>query len=208
MISSVQGILESRGEDWVDVAVGGVGVRAQVPSSALAEIGPIGSPVRLYTHLIVRDEAITLYGFRSAEERAAFVALLGVSGIGPRLGLVILSVLTPGTLVDAIEQGDAAALARAPGVGKRSASRIIVELKGKLDELDIAQLSAGPARPPTVADAELTAVLQSLGYTGQEIRQAVTAVSGAEADDRPPLDERVRLALAALSGLQGADTHA
>ena len=200
MISSIQGILEARGEDWVDVAIGGVSVRAMVPASAMSGLGPIGGPVRLFTHLIVRDENIILYGFRSAEEKAAFLALIGVSGIGPRLGLVVLSVLTPANLVEAIEEGDAAALSRAPGVGKRSASRIIVELKGKLDELDIAGLTASPTRSPTVIDAELTAVLQSLGYTAQEIRVAVTAVSSPDAEEIPPLDERVRLALATLSG--------
>ena len=199
MISSIQGILEARGEDWVDVAIGGVSIRAMVPASAMSGFGPIGGPVRLFTHLIVRDENIILYGFRSAEEKAAFLALIGVSGIGPRLGLVVLSVLTPANLVEAIEEGDAAALSRAPGVGKRSASRIIVELKGKLDELDIAGLTASPTRSPTVIDAELTAVLQSLGYTAQEIRLAVTAVSNLEAEELPPLDERVRLALATLS---------
>ncbi len=199
MISSIQGLLEARGEDWVDVAIGGVSVRAQVPSSAISDLGPIGAPVRLFTHLIVRDENITLYGFRSAEEKTAFNALLGVSGIGPRLGLVILSVLTPADLVEAIEQGDAASLARAPGVGKRSASRVIVELKGKLDELDLAGLTAAPTRAPTVLDAELTAVLQSLGYTAQEIRLAVSAVVNPESEEPQPLDERVRLALATLS---------
>ena len=200
MISSIQGILEARGEDWVDVAIGGVSIRAMVPASAMSGLGPIGAPVRLFTHLIVRDENIVLYGFRSAEEKAAFLALIGVSGIGPRLGLVILSVLSPADLVEAIEEGDAAALSRAPGVGKRSASRIIVELKGKLEELDIAGLTASPTRLPTVVDAELTAVLQSLGYTAQEIRLAVSAVANLEAEELPPLDERVRLALATLSG--------
>ena len=199
MISSIQGILEARGEDWVDVAIGGVSIRAMVPASAMSGLGPIGGPVRLFTHLIVRDENIVLYGFRSAEEKAAFLALIGVSGIGPRLGLVILSVLTPADLVEAIEEGDAAALSRAPGVGKRSASRIIVELKGKLDELDIAGLTASPTRLPIMIDAELTAVLQSLGYTAQEIRLAVSAVANLEAEGLPPLDERVRLALATLS---------
>ena len=199
MISSIQGILEARGEDWVDVAIGGVSIRAMVPASAMSGLGPIGAPVRLFTHLIVRDENIVLYGFRSAEEKAAFLALIGVSGIGPRLGLVILSVLSPADLVEAIEEGDAAALSRAPGVGKRSASRIIVELKGKLEELDIAGLTASPTRLPTVVDAELTAVLQSLGYTAQEIRLAVSAVANLEAEELPPLDERVRLALATLS---------
>ena len=199
MISGIQGILEARGEDWVDVAIGGVSVRAQVPSSALSGLGPIGAHVRLFTHLMIRDESVTLYGFRNAEEKAAFTALLGVSGIGPRLGLVILSVLSPADLVEAIEQGDAAALARAPGVGKRSASRIIVELKGKLDELDIAGLTASPTRAPAIVDAELTAVLHSLGYNAQEIRLAVSAVANLEAEELPPLDERVRLALATLS---------
>ena len=199
MISGIQGILEARGENWVDVAIGGVSVRAQVPSSALSGLGPIGAHVRLFTHLMIRDESVTLYGFRNAEEKAAFTALLGVSGIGPRLGLVILSVLAPADLVEAIEQGDAAALARAPGVGKRSASRIIVELKGKLDELDIAGLTASPTRAPAIVDAELTAVLHSLGYNAQEIRLAVSAVANLEAEELPPLDERVRLALATLS---------
>ena len=199
MISNIQGILEARGDGWVDVAIGGVSIRVQAPVSAVGALGPVGAPVRLFTHLMIRDESIILYGFRSAEEKAAFTALLGVSGIGPRLGLVILSVLSPTDLVEAIEQGDAAALSRAPGVGKRSASRVIVELKGKLDELDIAGLTAGTAGTPTVLDAELTAVLQSLGYTAQEIRLAVSAVMNADTEP-PPLDERVRLALATLSG--------
>ena len=107
--------------------------------------------------------------------------------------------LSPADLVEAIEQGDAAALARAQGVGKRSASRIIVELKGKLDELDIAGLTASPTRAPAIVDAELTAVLHSLGYNAQEIRLAVSAVANLEAEELPPLDERVRLALATLS---------
>ena len=199
MISSIQGILEARGDDWVDVAIGGVSVRAMVPASAMSGLGPIGAPVRLYTHLVVRDENVTLYGFRSPEEKTAFLALIGVNGIGPRLGLVILSVLSPADLVEAIEEGDAAALSRAPGVGKRSASRIIVELKGKLDELDIAGLTASPTRAPSLVDAELTAVLQSLGYNAQEIRLAVSAVANLEAEEMPPLDDRVRLALATLS---------
>ena len=141
--------------------------------------------------------ASSLYGFRSPEERASFLALLGVSGIGPRLALVILSVLSPARLVEAIEQGDAAALSKAPGVGKRSASRIIVELKGKLDELDVAGLAG--SGPPAVADSELTAALQALGYTGSEIRRAVAAVSGADPESRPPIGERIRLALAAMT---------
>ncbi len=199
MISSIQGILEARGADWVDVVIGGVGVRAMVPALTIADLGPVGGTVRLYTHLIVRDESLTLYGFRSAEEKTAFVALLGVSGIGPRLGLVILSVLRPEDLVEAIEQGDADVITRAPGVGKRSASRIIVELRGKLDELDIASLTASTMARLPVADAELTAVLQSLGYNTQEIRVATTAVANLDADGIPPLDERVRLALATLS---------
>ena len=197
MISSIEGLVVGRGEDWVEVAIGGVGVRASVPSSVVGEIGPVGAPVRLYTHLQVRDESITLYGFRSAEERAAFLALLGVSGIGPRLGLVILSLLSPARLVEAIEQGDAAALTKAPGVGKRGASRIIVELKGKLDELDVASLAGSGA--PTVSDSELTSALQALGYTGVEIRRAVAAVGAADPEARPPIEERIRRALAAMN---------
>ncbi len=197
MISSIEGLVVGRGDDWVEIAIGGVGVRASIPTSAVGEIGPVGAPVRLFTHLQVRDESIILYGFRSPEERASFLALLGVSGIGPRLALVILSVLSPARLVEAIEQGDAAALSKAPGVGKRSASRIIVELKGKLDELDVAGLAG--SGPPAVADSELTAALQALGYTGSEIRRAVAAVSGAGPESRPPIGERIRLALAAMT---------
>ena len=197
MISSIEGLVVGRGDDWVEIAIGGVGVRASIPTSAVGDIGPVGAPVRLFTHLQVRDENITLYGFRSPEERAAFLALLGVSGIGPRLALVILSILSPARLVEAIEQGDAAALSQAPGVGKRGASRIIVELKGKLDELDVAGLAG--SGPPTVADSELTAALQALGYTGSEIRRVVAAVSGPDPEFRPPIGERIRLALAAMT---------
>ena len=197
MISSIEGLVVGRGDDWVEIAIGGVGVRASIPTSATGEIGPVGAPLRLFTHLQVRDESIILYGFRSPEERVAFLALLGVSGIGPRLALVILSVLNPVRLIEAIEQGDAASLSKAPGVGKRSASRIIVELKGKLDELDLAGLAG--SSPSAVADNELTAALQALGYTGAEIRRAVATVSGADPESRPPIGERIRLALAAMT---------
>ena len=195
MITSVQGVLEARGSDWVQVAIGGIGLQLFATSATIATLGPVGATVRLHTQLQVRDDSLTLYGFATLEERIAFLALQTVSGVGPRLALLILSAMPPGRLAEAVEAEDADALVQTPGVGKRTAARLIVELKGKLEEIAIGEGVVPVAAP--AADPDLTAALQALGYTPMEVRRALAGLP--DADREVPLEDRLRRALQTIA---------
>ena len=132
MITAVKGTLEAIGPDWAVVSLGGVSLKVSVPSSALEALGSPGDRVSLFTHLQVRQDGVALFGFPTTEARDLFELLQGVSGVGPRQALSLLSVMTPETLVSAVSSGDIDMFERAPGVGKKTASRIVLELKGKL----------------------------------------------------------------------------
>ncbi len=188
MISSLRGTLEAIGPDWIALAVGGVSLKVHVPSSTIETLGPVGTKVRLFTHLQVREDALNLYGFSSNEARSMFEVFLGIRGVGPRLALKLLSFFTPESLAATIASGDIDALSRIPGLGKKTASRIVLELKGKLDEW--ALLSGAPA------DDETAAALIALGYGLAEVRDAI---SGLPSDGDTPLEERIRLALQRLA---------
>ena len=196
MIVNLHGTLESRGVNDIEITLGGVTFRVAVSTATLGALGPTGSTVKIFTHLIVREEELSLYGFATSMERAAFLALQGVSGIGPKLALIVLSLLSPANLARAVEAEDTDALSQVPGIGKRTAARLIVELKGKLEEF---MLGDG-ASPPTAApmdDPELTAALQALGFSQIEIRRTLGAL---EEDSRSlPLEERIRQALQTVS---------
>lgn len=187
MISGVRGTLEAVGQDWAVVNVHGVSFRVSVPSSAVPTLGAIGAAVHLHTHLIVRDDALELHGFPSNDALRLFTLLIGVSGIGPRLAHSMLSAMPAETLVAAIAAGDTRALAQAPGLGQRTAARVVVELK---DKLDIGFTSGASGVPPTGAADAVTEALQALGYSAIEARQA--AVGG---DTALPVEEQVRQAL-------------
>ena len=187
MIAGVRGTLEAVGPDWVVVGMHGISLRVSVPSSAIPGLGAIGSPVHLHTHLVVRDDALELHGFPTDDALRLFSLLIGISGIGPRLGHSMLSAMPVETLVAAIAAGDTKALAQAPGLGQRTAARVVVELKDKLD------MGFGGGAPIGVSigsgDA-VTEALQALGYSAIEARQAV--VGG---DATLPVEEQVRQAL-------------
>ena len=193
MITGMRGTLEAIGPDWVSVAVGGVTVRAYVPTSALADMAGAGAQVRLHTHLIARDDALTLFGFTSVEALRLFEMLIAVSGIGPRLALAVLSGLRPDALAHAIATEDTDALSQVPGVGKRTAGRIVLDLKGKLEK----EWSLTPVQPGGVAADDVLGALAALGYSTAEARQAVAALP---LDADASLEERVRLALQRLAG--------
>ncbi|MDA1095956.1 MAG: Holliday junction branch migration protein RuvA [Chloroflexi bacterium] len=195
MIVNVRGTLEGRGADSVRVTIGGVTLQVRVSTSTSSALGPVGSTVSLLTHLLFRDDAITLIGFATAEEKTAFLALQNVSGIGPRLALEVLSVLTPARLAEAIESGEADTIVQVPGIGKRTAARMIVELKGKLDEVAY-EVGGAPGANPA-SDPDLAGALQALGYTSGEIRRAAGALS--DATRNMPLEDRIRGALQALA---------
>jgi len=187
MIVNVRGVLEATGPDWVHLRVGGVTLQVSVPANVVPRLGPTGGDVSLHTHLRMRDEQPVLFGFPDVASLSLFTLLTGVAGVGPRLALSLLSVLEPAGLQLAVATGDVAALAAAPGVGRRTASRIILELKGKVD--------VGEFSEPSISqdgDSEVIAALSALGYTPAEARSALANLPDTEG---ATVEERIRLAL-------------
>ena len=188
MIVAVHGILETTGPDWVNVRVGGVTLHVSVPANTVFSLGAQGSPVSLHTHLRIRDEEPVLYGFIDAAALGLFSMLTAVSGVGPRMALALLSSLEPARLQNAIVTGDVASLSSAQGVGTRTASRIVLELKGKLEDAEFADIG-GMSED---VDSQVIAALTALGYSLSEARAAAGAPAvTAEAD----VDDRIRVAL-------------
>lgn len=189
MIASLRGLVATIGKDWIVVRVGGVGFQVFVPRTVLSNSTEVGQEATLYTYLHVRENELALYGCGSEEELALFRLLLGVSGIGPKVALSILSALPPDRLQSAIAQEDVATLARVPGIGPKTAKKLVFDLKDKLQ----AEHLRGETPPVlTEADADLIAALTSLGYSVAEAQEALRALPG----ESLPLEERVRLALA------------
>jgi Holliday junction DNA helicase RuvA len=181
VIAYVSGEVVARGADHVVVDVRGVGYKVFVPRH------PTGDTVTLHTHHVVRDDAQQLFGFETREELSLFELLITVPQVGPKAALSLLAVSSPPALAAAIASGDTAALARAPGVGKKTAERLIVELKGKVAR-------TGREREPTslLTEDEAAAALQSLGYSAAE---AVSALRGAPPAGSATTEERVTAAL-------------
>jgi holliday junction DNA helicase RuvA len=186
-VARLRGTVEERGDDWVIVAVGGIGLLASVPAPAAEALEP-GGPAALYTYLHVREDALTLYGFLTADELRLFEQLIGVSGIGPRAALALLSALDYAQLTSAIVSGQVDALRRVPGIGQKTAERLVLELRDKVTPPP----EAGSTRQAkSERDAELIAALLGLGYSQLEATAAAEQVDGAAL----PLEERVRAAL-------------
>ncbi|MGH9096237.1 MAG: Holliday junction branch migration protein RuvA [Acidimicrobiales bacterium] len=195
MIGSLRGTLIDRpvpGEVIIEVA--GVGYRASVPASIFGSLGPNGSEVFLHVHTHVREDAIVLFGFAHADERRCFEALLGAHGVGPSLALAILSSLSPASLSTAVLEDDLDTLCLIPGVGKKTAARLLLELKARLDlptwNPDGPAVTGGERS----ARGEVRAALAELGYGSDEIRQALDAVPEDES-----VETMVRTALRQLA---------
>ncbi len=193
MITSLRGNLEFKGADQVFVAVGGVSFQVFTPSSTLDKLGPVGGRVQLHTYLHLRPDQITLYGFSSVQERSLFQNLLGITGIGPKLALALLSSISPDQIISAVATEDVNFFTRVPGFGKKTASRLVLELKSDLEKGKLGVVPVGAAGHP---DMEVAAALSALGYSTAEINQALAAVP-----DDPSLsdEDRVKLALQHLS---------
>jgi Holliday junction DNA helicase RuvA len=167
------------------VDVGGVAYELDVPMSTFYALPATGEAVMLYTHLVVREDAHNLYGFATGEERALFRQLIRISGIGARTALAVLSGMSVGDLAQAVALQDAGRLVRIPGIGKKTAERLLLELKGKLAE--------GVGEPAAQRGADVVHALVALGYSEKE---ALAAVKGLAAD--MPLAEGIRAALKTL----------
>ncbi len=186
MIASLRGILLSLGEGELVMEVGGVGFQLAVPLSVVERAPAIGQPLFLHTELILRQESLKLFGFSSPEEREAFDLLLQVSGVGPRLALAILSHLSLELLRSAVSSNQPEALAQVPGIGRKSAEKIIFHLKDRLAP------EPGAAAEPTPADQEVLAVLTGLGYNLVEAQAAIQSLPRGAPES---VEERIRLAL-------------
>lgn len=173
MIGSLRGTILDRQPTEVLLDVNGVGYRVLVSPSTLVALGEVGSVATVHTHLHVREDALTLYGFPSIDERACFEALLGAHGVGPALAMAILSVHRPSNLRQALADDDVDALCLVPGVGKKTAARLLLELKSRLDLPDGDVLSIVGGSDGGGARSEVREALASLGYGPQEISEAI-----------------------------------
>jgi Holliday junction DNA helicase RuvA len=185
VIARLQGTVLERGPDWLVVDVGGVGFMVNVPAGAVAS-AKTGAEITLQTHLVVREDGLTLYGFLEPHEQRLFQSLIAVNGVGPKVALALLSALSADELSFAIASGNAAALARAQGVGQKLASRIVLELRDKMT-------AAAPVAVGGIESDDVVAALMALGYSQAE---AVDAVARSELPADAPIEEKVRLALA------------
>ena len=190
MISYIKGFLAGVEEDRIVVETGGIGYGIFVPLSVLDRLPGAGKEVVIYTHFQVREDGMALYGFLSKPDRDTFRQLIGVNGVGPKAALGILSTLTPDNLRMAIVTGDAKAISRAPGIGPKTAQRIILDLKDKISpDQALADLAAPmdgflqenvPLSGVSEAVREAAAALVALGYTGAEANRAVKQVEVTE----------------------------
>jgi len=189
MIAYLRGTILARTADAVILDVQGVGYRVRVPASTMMKLGDLGAPAQVHTHMHVREDDISLFGFATLEELELFEKLIGVSGIGPKVALGVLSAAPPNVVASAIAQGNLDILTTIPGIGKKTAQRLVLELKGKVElGEEITELSA--------LDQEVAATLITLGYSAAEAQRAARAVAGSG----PTLEDRLRAALQFLRG--------
>ena len=190
MISRISGVVWDRGDGYVVIRAGGLGYQVYVPSNVLEGIQGLDQPVDLYTHFHVRENSLALYGFLTKEKRALFELLLDISGVGPSVALSLLSTLSPDALRQAVHQDEPGVLTRVPGIGLKTARKIIFHLRDKLVPDD------GGATPLlTDADSEVIAALTGLGFSLIEAQRALQSLPPAE---ELPVEERIRLALSSL----------
>lgn len=198
MIGSLRGKLIDKRPNQVLLEVGGVGYQVQIPLSTFTGVGPLGTETTLLTYTHVREDALALYGFLTSREKHCFELLISASGVGPSLALKILSGMAIEELVPAIRKGDFAQLVRIPGVGRKTAERIVVELRDKLVAIDVPDTG----KPATVHSgaavrSQVKAALTDLGYDGRAIDAAMQKLDGRSETE---FDTLLRGALQQLSG--------
>ncbi len=185
MIGFLRGTLESVTDNTLIIDVGGVGYEVGIPSSVIPHLPDMGEEVRLYTYMSVSESAVSLYGFLRKEELDMFKLLISVNKIGPKGAVSILSVLSASQLIQAVSSGDVKAISKAPGIGSRTAQRIVLELAGRMPALDLA-VDAGTAdahNEKSKAEQEAEEALMALGYSAVEAGNAVRMVENGEQMD-------------------------
>lgn len=178
MIGFVRGKLVVKTPPHLTVDVGGVGYDIEAPMSTFYTLPAIGSDVRLLTHLVVREDAHILYGFGSQEERALFRNLLKVSQVGPKLALAILSGVSVEGFATLVKLQDTAALTKIPGVGRKTAERVLMEMKDRLDALDEAKIAGAMPMTPSSIEGEAWTALVALGYKPVEVTAMLKPLAG------------------------------
>lgn len=194
MIAAVRGILEGIKSDFAIVRVGGISLKIYAPTSTLTSLGPLGSEIELYTHLHLREDNAALYGFASPEDREMFELLLTVPGVGPKAALAALSAISCDDLRSVIARGDVGRLTAVAGIGRKTAGRIVLELKGKIGEGP----EAGQPSSEADVDEELVAALVKLGYTTAQAQATLKAIPR---DSGLPIEEKILIALRHLAPL-------
>lgn len=190
MIGRLSGLLVEKTPPQLLLEVGGVGYELDVPMSTFFNLPAVGAQVTLLTHFVVREDAQVLYGFLTAAERSAFRELVRISGVGPRTALAILSGLSVADLAAAVSCQESGRLVKVPGIGKKTAERLLLELKGKLAPA----LAPAAAAPADAAQADIVQALLALGYSEREATQALKGLP-----DGVAVSEGIKLALKALS---------
>jgi holliday junction DNA helicase RuvA len=194
MIGSLRGKLTEKRPNQILLDVGGVGYQVQVPLSTYAVLGPVHSDTMLLVHTHVREDQLALYGFATAREKQCFELLISASGVGPALALKILSGTGIEELVPAIRKGDVARLVLIPGVGKKTAERIVVELRDKLAAVDVEERGGPTTR--SQLESDVASALVNLGYDGRAVDRAIERVRTTSAAN---FEELLRASLQVLS---------
>ncbi len=198
MIAALRGTLLALGADYAVIEAGGVGYQVWAPRGVLQGLGQIGDEARVHTYMLVREDALLLYGFATLAERSFFELLLTVTGVGPKVALSMMSAVPLDQLQIAIASENVTLLSQVPGIGKKTAARLILELKSKINLGALAPAFASATPGLAHVNTEVQEVLQSLGYSAAEAQAAVLALP----QDAPPdLEERLRLALRYFGGL-------
>ncbi len=187
MIEFIEGTVEYIGANFVILHTGGFGFKVEVPTSTLEKLSSVGNKVRLYTYLQIREKDLSLYGFFEREERDLFLLILSVGGIGPKIGLALLSIFSPERLKTLIMEEDISALTRVPGIGRKTAQRMILELKGTIEKG-----IGGEESLPQLEDVYLG--LKALGYSQKEIEKALRDIKD-EISSETDINKIIKLVL-------------
>jgi len=198
MIAQLRGRLVSKSPGEVVLEVGGVGYRVAIPVSTFYRLRETGSEASLLTYTHVREDTLALFGFFTKEEQLLFELLIGVAGVGPRLAINVLSGIEAPELVQALRAGDIARLTRIPGVGKKTAERLVVELRDKAHKLPLTTDAAAGAQPGATSRDDLVSALANLGYSRPEADRAVERALKEDGAGR--FEDLLRRSLRALSG--------